>query len=136
MHCRYYRRWNTRSESSDVADDHIAGMKQQGKEQYTGYRPDQCIFDAEIDIEDTYTATVKYDQGALLSYSINFSCPYEGYRLAINGTEGRIETMEYHMPERVPFSVPEQTVDFFPLFGSKEVIHVVKREGGHGGGDP
>lgn len=136
MNCRYYRRWNTRSENSQVADDHIAGMKQQGREEYTGYRPDQCIFDAEIDIEDTYTATVKYEKGALLSYSINFSCPYEGYRLAINGTEGRIETMEYHMPERVPFSVPEQTVDFFPLFGSKEVIHVVKREGGHGGGDP
>lgn len=134
--CRYYRRWNGRSEHAHITDDHIGTLQQRGEAMYTGYRPDQCMFDAEIDIEDTYTATVKYDRGALLSYSINFSLPYEGYRLAINGTEGRLETTEYHMPERVPFPIPEQTVDFFPLFGSKEVIHVVKREGGHGGGDP
>lgn len=44
--------------------------------------------------------------------------------------------MEYHAPSRVPFPTPVQTIDFFPLFGSKETIHVVEREGGHGGGDP
>ncbi|MNP36727.1 putative oxidoreductase YteT precursor [compost metagenome] len=67
---------------------------------------------------------------------MNFSLPYEGYRLAINGTKGRLETVEYHMPGRTPFPTPVQTIDYFPLFGSKETIHVVHREGGHGGGDP
>ncbi|MBU3536134.1 oxidoreductase, partial [Alkalihalobacillus clausii] len=56
--------------------------------------------------------------------------------LAINGTNGRIETQEYHAPSRTPFPVPEQTIDLFPLFGAKETIHVVQKEGGHGGGDP
>ncbi|WP_050182889.1 Gfo/Idh/MocA family protein [Domibacillus robiginosus] len=133
--CSYYTRWNARSKNVTVKDDHI-DLNTKSTEAYTNYRPDQCVFDKEIQIEDTYTATVKYDKGALLSYSINFSLPYEGYRLAINGTKGRIETTEYHEPSRIPFPFPEQTIDFYPLFGSKETIHVVKREGGHGGGDP
>lgn len=131
--CDYYTRWTNRTDSLAVKDDHI---KSGGNQPYTNYRTDACIFDHEIEIEDTYVATVKYDLGALLSYSINFSLPYEGYRLAINGTKGRLETQEFHELSRVPFPVPEQTIDYFPLFGSKEIIHVVQSEGGHGGGDP
>lgn len=135
--CAYYTRWNSRSRSIKVKDDHL-GAVQTGPRQtaYTNYRSDACIYDSAIDIEDTYVATVKYDQGAMLSYSVNFSLPYEGYRLAINGTKGRLETMEFHAPARVPFPTEMQTIEFFPLFGSKETIRVVHREGGHGGGDP
>ncbi|WP_419875010.1 Gfo/Idh/MocA family protein [Candidatus Pristimantibacillus sp. PTI5] len=136
--CSYYSRWNARSRNLKVPDDHL-GSLDAGKPAafpYSDYRPDRCIFDSEIEIEDTYTATVKYSGGALLSYSVNFSLPYEGYRLAINGTKGRLETVEYHMPGRTPFPTPVQTIDYFPLFRSKETIHVVHREGGHGGGDP
>ncbi|MBU9711622.1 Gfo/Idh/MocA family oxidoreductase [Bacillus tamaricis] len=137
LDCDYYRRWNSRSETVHVVDDHI-NNKNVGEmhNEYTNYRSDQCIYDSEITIEDTYTATIKYDKGALLSYSVNFSLPYEGYRLAINGTKGRIESTEYHIKERVPFPTEVQTIDFFPLFGSKETIHVVHKEGGHGGADP
>jgi len=135
MDCNYYMRWTSRSKEVEVKDDHLGTVKTEGTG-YTAYRPDQCIFDSTITIEDTYTAVVKYDGGALLSYSVNFSLPYEGYRLAINGTKGRIETMEFHAPSRTPFPTPLQTIDYFPLFGSKETIHVVQREGGHGGGDP
>lgn len=135
--CAYYSRWNSRKERFQVPDDHLESLVEDGKKyQYTNYRPDQCIFDSEINIEDTYSATVKYNRGALLSYSVNFSLPYEGYRLAINGTKGRLETVEYHAPGRTPFPTPKQTIDYFPLFGSKETIHVVHREGSHGGGDP
>lgn len=135
--CAYYRRWNARSGDLTVKDDHLGSVKSARELQpYTGYRPDMCIFDKEIAIEDTYAATVKYSAGALLSYSINFSLPYEGYRLAINGTKGRIETQEYHAPSRIPFPIPQQTVDYYPLFGAKEIVYVVRREGTHGGGDP
>ncbi|MBD2868733.1 Gfo/Idh/MocA family protein [Paenibacillus arenilitoris] len=137
--CGYYSRWNARSKNIRVPDDHLGSLAAGGGGQaypYSDYRPDRCIFDSSIDIEDTYAATVRYDGGALLSYSVNFSLPYEGYRLAINGTKGRLETVEYHMPSRTPFQVPVQTIDYFPLFGSKETIHVVHKEGSHGGGDP
>lgn len=135
--CAYYTRWNARSKNIRVPDDHLGSLEAvKSAFPYSDYRPDQCIFDSEINIEDTYTATVRYSGGTLLSYSVNFSLPYEGYRLAINGTKGRLETLEYHMPGRTPFPTPVQTIDYFPLFGSKETIHVVHREGGHGGGDP
>jgi predicted dehydrogenase len=136
--CQYYMRWSNRRNSMAVKDDHIkADNIEKSAHNYTNYRPDSCIFDHEIEIEDTYVATVKYDKGAFLSYSVNFSLPYEGYRLAINGTKGRIETTEFHEPSRIPFSIPEQTIEYYPLFGgSKEVIHVLQNEGGHGGGDP
>jgi predicted dehydrogenase len=135
--CAYYSRWNSRSKNIRVPDDHLGSLEAvKSSFPYTEYRPDRCIFDSDIQIEDTYTATIRYNEGALLSYSVNFSLPYEGYRLAINGTKGRLESVEYHMPGRTPFPTPVQTIDFFPLFGSKETIHVVHKEGGHGGGDP
>ncbi|WP_168122455.1 Gfo/Idh/MocA family oxidoreductase [Paenibacillus sp. HB172176] len=134
--CRYVMRWTQRSKEVVPPDDHLHASVSPVSQRFTSYRPDACIFDSEIDIEDTYSALVKYDGGALLNYSILFSAPYEGYRLAINGTKGRIETMQYHAPARVPFDVPPQTIDYIPLFGSKETIGVVPAPGGHGGGDP
>ena len=135
--CHYYMRWSNRRDNLAVQDDHIkADSIEKSAQNYTDYRPDSCIFDHEIEIEDTYAATVKYDKGAILSYSVNFSLPYEGYRLAINGTKGRIETTEFHEPSRIHFQYPEQTIDYFPLFGAKETIELVKNPGGHGGGDP
>lgn len=133
QNCTYFMRWSTRSKEVVPEDDHLTNMDV--KPSNTGYRADGCIFDSEIDIEDTYVAAIKYNKGAMMSYSVNFSLPYEGYRLAINGTKGRIETQEL-MSKRVAHQVPEQKIDFFPLFGGKETIHVVSRPGGHGGGDP
>lgn len=135
--CQYYMRWSNRRNNTAVKDDHIkADNIEKSAENYTNYRPDSCIFDHDIEIEDTYAAVVKYEKGTLLNYSINFSAPYEGYRLAINGTRGRIETTEFHEPSRIPFPFPEQTIEYYPLFGSKEIIHVIQNEGSHGGGDP
>ncbi|HWJ78916.1 MAG TPA: Gfo/Idh/MocA family oxidoreductase [Niallia sp.] len=138
VECSYYMRWSNRRDNLKIKDDHIrADSVEKSAANYSQYRPDACIFDHEINIEDTYVATVKFDKGAFLSYSVNFSLPYEGYRLAINGTKGRIETTEFHEPSRIPFPIPEQTIEFYPLFnGAKETIHVLKTGGGHGGGDP
>ena len=66
--------------SRDPQDDHVKTNESQHL-LYTDYRPDACIFDEEIDIEDTYAAVLKYGKGALLNYSVHFSAPYEGYRL-------------------------------------------------------
>lgn len=133
QNCTYFMRWSTRSKEVVPEDDHLTNMVVQPSN--TGYRADGCIFDSEIDIEDTYVAAIKYNKGAMMSYSVNFSLPYEGYRLAINGTKGRIETQEV-MSKRTTHQVPEQTIEYFPLFGGKETIHVIPRPGGHGGGDP
>ena len=97
-----------------------------------------CMFDSEINIHDTIVANVKYASGVLLNYSANFSTPYEGYRLAINGTHGRIEAEEWGGAGSTAFPCPRATdhyVDYYPIFGSRERIAVKPGVGGHGGGD-
>lgn len=105
-------------------------------QEYGTYRPDACIFDPAIDIEDTYVASVRFDGGAMLSYSLNFSAPFEGYRLSITGTKGRLETQVFLHTQRIDASVPKgHTVQIFSLFGGMETIDVPVEHGGHLGGD-
>jgi predicted dehydrogenase len=135
--CRYYMRWN-RDELRNgnlitKLDEHVDRASQ-----YEGYSPRQCIYDPQINIEDTYAAVIRYDDGAYLNYSLNASVPYEGFRLGINGTEGRIDYTEFHGGDgRFPFPNPGQLpVIYTPMFGGQESIDIVNLGGGHGGGDP
>ena len=61
------------------------------QEKYDGYFRDQCVFRPELDIEDTMNVIVRYDTGATLSYSVNAFNSWEGYQIAFNGTQGRLE---------------------------------------------
>ena len=56
-----------------------------------GYARDGDVFSADIDIEDNMAVLVGYESGATLTYSLNAHAPWEGYRVAFNGTEGRLE---------------------------------------------
>ncbi len=130
LNCAYICRWN----DVNADDDHINNIR---LEWYSGYKPDACIFDREIDIEDTYVSIVKYDRGALMSYSVSFSNPYEGYSLAVNGTRGRLEVRHFSARNRIPFKTPGDCIYYYPLFnGARETIEVLEKEGAHGGGDP
>ena len=44
-----------------------------------GYLRDGCVFREDIDIWDTMTATIKYSNDVLMSYSLNTFMPIEGY---------------------------------------------------------
>ena len=138
MKCGYKTRWATRNSTLFAPDDHINSFETKVA-QYTNYSPHMCMFDSKINIYDTFVADVKYRNGVLLNYSANFSTPYEGYRLAINGTHGRLETLEF--VGGCAASLPnlnggEQFIDYFPIFQGRERINVVSNVGGHGGGDP
>mgnify|MGYP001135506704 CR=1 FL=1 len=56
-----------------------------------GYLRDRDVFTPGISIEDNMAVLVGYRGGAMLSYSLNAHAPWEGYRVAINGTAGRLE---------------------------------------------
>ena len=108
-----------------------------------GYFRDRCVFSPEIDIWDTRALTVSYDNGALLSYSLNNYAPYEGYKVAFIGTEGRIEQdvveasyINSH-DGKLERRTPENNVrlEVFPLFEESYEVEVEVSEGGHGGGD-
>jgi len=103
------------------------------------YPKDRYIYDEEIDIEDTYSAVIRYQSGVSMSYSCNFSTPWEGYSLAINGTEGRLEASHHSNPDPTgltPAPAEEDRIVIMPLFGGREEIVVPLAEGGHGGADP
>ena len=56
-----------------------------------GYLRDRDVFAEGIDIEDNLSLVVGYRGGASMAYTLVAHSPWEGYRVAINGTEGRVE---------------------------------------------
>ena len=111
-------------------------------EKYDGYFRDRCVFGKTMDIEDTMNLVVRYDTGAFMSYSLNAFMPWEGYKIAFNGTKGRLE---HDCVESVYISgdgsVPGATIPsgtkirLYPHFKPAKDIPVRVVKGGHGGGD-
>jgi predicted dehydrogenase len=97
-----------------------------------GYHRDGCVFADEIDIYDTMAATVRYTNGAVLSYSMTAYAPWEGYLLAFNGTKGRLEV---EFVERAPGREPGVTMTLAPLREPARAIEPETGTGGHYGGD-
>jgi predicted dehydrogenase len=58
---------------------------------HDGYVRNRDVFDAGITAEDNLALLARYSRGALLTYSLNAHAPWEGYRVALNGTRGRLE---------------------------------------------
>ncbi|MFF1253366.1 Gfo/Idh/MocA family oxidoreductase [Pseudarthrobacter sp. NPDC058329] len=124
-------------------------------EHYDGYRRDQDVFTEGITIEDNLALVVEYQGGPRLSYSLNAHSPWEGYRVAVNGTEGRAE-LEVVERAAVTSSTDKKTVvdpsatpieedDAIRRNGERLVVQrhweaafevpIINGEGGHGGGD-
>lgn len=124
-------------------------------EHYDGYRRDQDVFTGGITIEDNLALVVEYQGGPRLSYSLNAHSPWEGYRVAVNGTEGRaeLEVVEraavLHSTDKKtvvdPSATPVEEEDAVRRNGENLVVQrhwepayevpIVNGEGGHGGGD-
>jgi hypothetical protein len=107
-----------------------------------GYIRDQSVFGDNISIEDTMNVLVRYKNGAQMSYSLNAYSPWEGFRVSVTGTKGRIE-ME--VVEAVYINaggasenegvVKGTNITVYPMFGSPYKVPIVQGLGGHGGGD-
>lgn len=116
-----------------------------------GYLRDRSVFTDGISIEDDMAVMVKYASGATMSYHLTAYSPWEGWRLAFNGTEGRLEA-EIHqnsfilggtsdtsaptIPGAKPIEIHEPTlIRVRPLWGKPFDVEVPESLGGHGGGD-
>ena len=51
-------------------------------EKDSGYIRDRSVFSDDISIEDTLGVTVKYETGAILTYSLNAYMPWEGFNVS------------------------------------------------------
>jgi predicted dehydrogenase len=137
--CPYHNRWHGEGAAAPE-DDHLNPRQRIVRLPYHGQYGKgnaRYIYDSDIEIEDTYSAVVRYGCGASLAYSANFSAPWEGYRLAINGTGGRLEVDHVAAKSRCPFPPPEhEQIRYTPLFGELQTHEIRRAEGGHGGADP
>jgi len=122
--CKFY--WDIMKSSSSV-------KLYVDNEKYDGYLRDGCVFKNDVNIYDKMGATIKYKNGVQVSYSLTAYSPYEGYRIAFNGTKGRIDAW---IQESRPVSdVNYDEIILFRNFGRREYIQVPFGTSGHGGGD-
>ncbi|WP_214628583.1 Gfo/Idh/MocA family oxidoreductase [Paenibacillus agaridevorans] len=124
------------------SNDHLKAMYLDAEHE-DGYRRDQSVFGDGINIEDTMGVLVKYKNNAILTYSLNAYMPWEGYRIAFNGTKGRIEMSIIEQSyvnsggdKALEGAVIGKTLNVFPMFGTPYTVEVEEGKGGHGGGDP
>lgn len=135
------------------ADPKLRGLYLEG-EADDGYRRDQDVFADGIDIEDNLSLVVGYRGGASMAYTLVAHSPWEGYRVAFNGTEGRVEI---EVVERGSVAPDKHTLDpsvaedpahpggsarpagqrvlLQRLWEPAREIPIPEGEGGHGGGD-
>jgi predicted dehydrogenase len=121
-------------------------------ESHDGYRRDQDVFGAGITTEDNLAVIVDYESGATLSYSLNAHSPWEGYRIYVNGTEGRaeLEVIERAAvltdaegnlildPSAQPASSNRAGGERLTLqrhWETAQDVKIAEGDGGHGGGD-
>lgn len=120
-------------------------------EHHDGYIRDNCLFRPEINIYDKMTAQIKYRDNTLVSYSLTTYSPYEGWKIAFNGTNGRIDAwvdIPFMKKEKISqsdlhqleMSQDDQTLFTEPiilhkLWNDYEVKNVEFQKAGHGGGD-
>ena len=102
-------------------------------EKHDGYLRDGCVWKEDINIYDKMAATIKYMNGVHVSYSLTTYSPYEGYRIAFNGTKGRIDAWIEESNPIVKKDYDEIVVT--KNFGPREFIRVPEGSSGHGGGD-
>ncbi len=105
------------------------------------YTPDMCIWSPEIDIEDTFTAGIRFANGVFASYSLQAFADYEGEVIHIQGETGRIEARQLHFSSNTGDlhnmkAIPEESVRIY-RFGSNvpEEVPIQHGTGSHGGAD-
>lgn len=136
----------------DITKDQQSMNLYVANEKYDGYLRDNCLFREEIDIYDKMSAQIKYANNTIVNYSLTTYSPFEGWRLAFNGTEGRIEASldipydkktkvdqaEMHAKEMEQSALEEanyETIIVHKLWKDFEKVTVPTEKGGHGGGD-
>lgn len=122
-------------------------------EKHDGYIRDNCLFREEIDIYDKMSAQIKYANNTVVNYSLTTYSPFEGWRIAFNGTEGRIEAWldvpyqkgedmvsqeEMHareMDQSTEVDMAREPIIVHKLWKDFETEIVSFERKGHGGGD-
>ncbi|MCK9252741.1 MAG: Gfo/Idh/MocA family oxidoreductase [Clostridiaceae bacterium] len=98
-----------------------------------GYWRDGCVFSPEIDIYDTMTLHVQYEDQISMAYSLTAHSPHEGYRLVINGERGRLEAETF--AHRYNVAQTSHSIKVLDRDNAVITHQVAKLGGTHGGAD-
>lgn len=123
-------------------------------EQHDGYLRDGCVWRNEIDIFDKMSAQIIYANGVTANYSLTTYSPYEGWHIAFNGMNGRVESWEdipylektpvdqehHHIAEmsdddKANVNEYRQIMVMDNFAKDYEIYSTPLIKGGHGGGD-
>ncbi|MFJ8001056.1 Gfo/Idh/MocA family protein [Streptomyces sp. NPDC096310] len=117
-----------------------------------GYHRDQNVFGPGVTIEDDMAVLVRYASGATLTYHLTAYAPWEGYRIAFNGSRGRLELLVEESTWARPAAraagggavmhgaavgdtAGRTELLLRPFWAEPREVKVATGEGGHGGGD-
>lgn len=121
-------------------------------EEHDGYIRDSCLFRHDVNIYDKMSAQIKYANDVIVNYSLTTYSPFEGWRIAFNGMDGRIEAwqdipwMENESLDQAALHAAEMSQNdnkdmvynplvLHKLWEKHQMIQVGYERGGHGGGD-
>lgn len=106
------------------------------------YYRDQSVFSDGINIEDTLSVLVKYQNQVQMTYSLNAYLPWEGLNVVFNGSRGRLEMKLIEMSyvnaggdRENEGSLESCDITVFPMFAAPYKADFSIGAGGHGGGD-
>ncbi|MDX3382407.1 Gfo/Idh/MocA family oxidoreductase [Streptomyces niveiscabiei] len=129
-----------------LADDPDLKSLYLDAESEDGYHRDRNVFAPGVTIEDDMAVLVRYASGTSLTYHLTAYAPWEGYRIAFNGSEGRLELLVEETTWTPRPVSPASAHGVEANTGRTELllrrswerpreIKVASGEGGHGGGD-
>ena len=97
-----------------------------------GYFRDRCLWAEDTNIYDTMSVRVRYENGAVLTYTANTYQPFEGASVSFMGTKGRLDTRGYRGGGQ-----RHRELTLTRSFGKSEAVGDLepRRRGGHGGSD-
>lgn len=141
--CKFY--WDI------TENEHLMNLYVEN-EQHDGYIRDNCLFRHEINIYDKMSAQIKYANDVVVNYSLTTYSPFEGWRIAFNGMDGRIEAWldipwmqsenmdqsKLHAAEMDQSGEEEMQVEPIIVhrnWNDYDIERVTFGRGGHGGGD-
>ena len=98
-----------------------------------GYLLDSCPFDGSINMYDNMSLSVRYSGNALLTYSLVAYTPYEGWKISVNGTNGRMES--WASDSAAEAGDPLFHIRVYTRQGDRITYDIPPRQGNHGGAD-
>ena len=127
-----------------LADDPQLRALYLDAERPDGYVRDANVFAPGATIEDDMAVLVRYDSGATMTYHLTAYSPWEGYRLMVNGSRGRLELEVVESDHAAPAADGTLSgggegwhrLTVRPFWAPpREVPLPAHRRGGHGGAD-